>query len=103
MDKIYKVRTENLDIGRITILENGDLKFEYIEEYKNSDYKPLFDFPDKSKSYHNHFVGSFLVNRLNSNKLSNRGVLSFYGNPEVMEMLKSVAHSSIVVEELEEK
>lgn len=101
MDKIYKVRTDNLDIGRITITENGDLKFEYLESYKNSEYKPLFDFPDKTKSYHNHYVGSFLVNRLNSSKLSNMGVLSFHGNPEVMKMLKNVAHSTVVVEEVE--
>ncbi len=101
MDKIYKVRTENLDIGRLTVSENGCLKFEYIEEYKNSEYKPLFDFPDKSKSYHNHYVGSFLVNRLNTSKLYNMGALSFHGNPDVMEMLKKVAHSAVVVEEVE--
>ena len=93
----YVLKFKNLDVGRITIFESGELSFEYSNEFKLSGFAPLPSFPHLDKKYKNESVVNFLLNRIPPKAIKAKPHINFFNSTELMDLGRKVSHSPIEV------
>lgn len=93
--KEYLLKFKDLDVGKLTIYQSGEMAFEYSKEFRHSGFEPLASFPDINKIYKNQSVVNFIMNRIPPKEIKSRSHINFFNMNDLMALGRRVSHSPI--------